>query len=300
VKVLVVDDMPDNVKLLCLELKELGYEVSAADRGSEALRVAAADPPDLILLDVMMPEMDGIEVCRRLKADDRLCTIPVILVTANDSDDDMVRGLDAGADDYVAKPFHLRVLAARVRAALRTKHLEDALVEQAHIDPLTGLRNRRGFMDRLRQEWARIERHGGPLSFVMADLDHFKRVNDAFGHSGGDCLLQEVAQTIARECRQTDLAARYGGDEFAVIVPEASAHRAAQLAERCRQKIEEICLVAVPLPSTASFGVADSVGLPSPESLIEHADAALYEAKRAGRNAVRLHRRRLAQPVSQH
>lgn len=298
-KVLVVDDLPDNVKLLCLELRELGYQVSAARSGAEALRAAAADPPDLILLDVMMPEMDGIEVCRRLKADERLRTIPVILVTANDTDEDLVSGLDAGADDYVAKPFRVHVLAARVRAALRTKHLEDVLVEQAHIDLLTGLRNRRGLMDRLRQEWARIERHGGPLSFVMVDLDHFKRVNDAFGHSAGDRLLQEVARTIARECRQTDLAARYGGDEFAVIVPEQTAPRAAQVAERCRQKIEEICLMAVPLPTTASFGVADSLGLPSPEALIERADAALYEAKHAGRNAVRLHRRRQAERLPQ-
>ena len=288
VRVLVVDDFPDNIKLLAHELTELGYEVAVADNGIEALRTAAADPPDVILLDVMMPGMDGIEVCQCLRSDDRLCRIPIILVTASDSDEDLVRGLDAGADDYVTKPFRMQVLAARLRAALRTKHLEDVLVEQAHIDPLTGLRNRRGLMERMQEEWARVHRRGRLLSFVMADLDYFKQVNDGYGHAAGDRMLREVAGTIAGECRQTDLAARFGGEEFAVIVPDEAAAGAAHLAERCRRKIAEIRLVALPLQPTASFGVADSIGLSSPEDLISRADAALYEAKRGGRNAVRV------------
>ncbi len=289
-KVLVVDDVYDNVKLLAHVLEDEGYEVSAAYNGREALAAVAADRPDVILLDVTMPEMDGIEVCRRLKTDDHLRMVPVILVTAKDMDEDVVNGLDAGADDYVSKPFSSHVLAARVRAALRTKHLEDLLIEQAHIDPLTGLWNRRALMARLEQEWAGVQRHGRPLSLVMVDIDHFKNVNDVHGHFVGDRLLQEIASTITGQCRQTDLPARYGGEEFAIVVPDEPASAAVHLAERCRRKIERIRLplITATLATTASFGVADSAGLPSPEALVAQADAALYEAKRAGRNTVRL------------
>ena len=166
--------------------------------------------------------------------------------------------------DYVTKPFDAFELRARVRAALRTKHLQDLLIEHAHIDPLTGLPNRRALMVRLQQEWARMERHGGTLSFVMADVDHFKRVNDTYGHSIGDRLLQEIAKTIAGQCRTTDLPARYGGEEFAIVVPDEPASSAARLAERCRQEIEKIRvpLKAETIAATASFGVADAQARP--------------------------------------
>jgi diguanylate cyclase (GGDEF)-like protein len=287
-KVLVVDDQQEIVRLLAAEMGRQGYDVSVARDGCQALAMAAADRPDVILLDIVMPGMDGIEVCRRLKADDELRMVPIILLTANDREADMVEGLDAGADDYVVKPFSSHVLAARVRAALRIKRLEDLLVEQAHIDPLTGLRNRRALMERLEQEWAHVQRHGRRLALVMVDIDHFKGVNDCYGHFVGDRLLQEISRTIAGQCRKSDLPARYGGEEFAIIVPDETASGAVYLAERCRRKIETIRLplVAETLAATASFGVADASGLPSLEALLGRADAALYAAKRAGRNMV--------------
>ncbi len=288
-KVLVVDDLPATVRLLAADLEQQGHEVSVACDGCEALAMAAADRPDVILLDIMLPGMDGIEVCRRLKADDDLRMVPVIFVTAKHLEADVVDGLDAGADDYVVKPFSSHVLAARIRAALRIKRLEDLLVEQAHIDPLTGLWNRRALKERLEQEWAQVQRHGRRLALVMVDVDHFKDVNDAYGHFVGDRLLQEISRTIAGQCRKSDLPARYGGEEFAIIAPDETAHGAVHLAERCRRKIETIRLplFAEPLMATASFGVADACGLPSLEALLGRADAALYAAKRAGRNTVR-------------
>ena len=289
VKVLVVDDLPECANLLGRMLGDQGYEILLATGGHAALEIAVRERPDVILMDVRMPELDGIEVCRRLKADPDLRTIPVILVTVNSREEDIVKGLDAGADDYVTKPFSRHVLAARTRAALRTKRLEDILLKQAHIDPLTGLPNRRTLMERLGQEWERAQRYGRPLSLIMADVDHFKNVNDIYGHLAGDRVLQNIAQTIAQQCRQADLAARYGGEEFAIVVPDQAADASLHLAERCRQQIEDLRFATLTprFEVTASLGVADSDGLASPEALIRLADAALYDAKRAGRNTVR-------------
>ena len=156
--------------------------------------------------------------------------------------EDKIRGLDLGAVDYVTKPFDTFELRARVRAALRTKHLQDLLIEHAQIDPLTGLPNRRALMERLQCEWARIERHGGQLSFIMADIDHFKRVNDVHGHQIGDKILQEVAGVIAQQCREVDLPARYGGEEFAIVVPGETTSGATRLADRCRKEITRFTL----------------------------------------------------------
>ena len=232
--------------------------------------------------------MTGFDVCRILKADPELCMIPVLFLSGSGTSDDKVRGLDLGAVDYITKPFDDFELRARVRAAIRTKELQDLLIEHAHIDPLTGLPNRRALMDRLQMEWARMQRHGGELSFIMADIDHFKRVNDTYGHSIGDKVLQEVARTIARQCRESDLPARYGGEEFAVVVPNEGISGAVHLAERCRREIEKVNLPAKgePIRPTASFGVADAVGVSSAELLVDRADQALYRAKAAGRNRV--------------
>jgi diguanylate cyclase (GGDEF)-like protein len=193
-----------------------------------------------------------------------------------------------GAVDYITKPFDSFELRARVRAAIRTKQLQDLLIEHAHIDPLTGLPNRRALMDRLQMEWARMQRYGGELSFIMADIDYFKRVNDAYGHSIGDKVLQEVATTIARPCRESDLPARYGGEEFAVVVPNEGLSGAAHLAERCRREIENVNLPDrnEPIRPTVSFGVAEAVGAPTAKLLVDRADQALYRAKAAGRNRV--------------
>ena len=197
-------------------------------------------------------------------------------------------GLDLGAVDYITKPFDDFELKARVRAAIRTKQLQDILIEHAHIDPLTGLPNRRALMDRLQMEWARMQRCGGKLSFIMADIDHFKRVNDTYGHSIGDKVLQEVARIIAEQCRKSDLPARYGGEEFAVVVPNAGMASAVHLAERCRREIENVNLPAKgePIRTTVSLGVADAAGMSGAQLLVDRADQALYGAKTTGRNRV--------------
>ena len=222
-KILIVDDNPEALAVAKVRLSKESVDILCAESGTAGLEAARREKPDLILLDVDMPDMSGFEVCRALKGEAELCMIPVLFLTASSTPEDKVRGLDLGAVDYVTKPFDAFELRARVRAALRTKHLQDLLIEHAHIDPLTGLPNRRALMECLQREWARIERHGGRLSFVMADIDHFKLVNDAYGHHIGDRLLQEVAQAIAEQCRQGDLPARYGGEEFAMVVPDEAA-----------------------------------------------------------------------------
>jgi diguanylate cyclase (GGDEF)-like protein len=287
-RLLLVDDDVESLAVARARLAGDGIEISCATGGSAGLEAAKSQHPDLILLDLEMPDMSGFDVCRTLKADPELCMIPVLFLSGSGTSVDKVRGLDLGAVDYITKPFDDFELRARVRVALRTKELQDLLIEHAHIDPLTGLPNRRALMDRLQMEWARMQRHGGELSFIMADIDHFKRVNDAYGHSIGDKVLQEVARSIAGQCRESDLPARYGGEEFAVVVPNAGTSTAVLLAERCRREIEKVDLPVKgePIRPTASFGVADAVGVSSTELLVDRSDQALYRAKAAGRNRV--------------
>jgi two-component system, cell cycle response regulator len=287
-KILIVDDNVDALAVARNRLAQECLDIRCAEGGLAGLEAATIEKPDLVLLDIDMPDLSGFDVCRAMKADRDLCMIPILFLSGSGTAEDKIKGLDLGAIDYVTKPFDAFELRARVRAALRTKHLQDLLIENAHLDPLTGLPNRRSLMERLQQAWARMERHGGTLSFVMADIDHFKGINDRHGHQVGDKLLQEVAKTVARECRETDLPARYGGEEFAILVPDEAAPGAVQLAERCRRQVEELRLpvknstVAV----TASFGVADATNSDSTDLLAQRADAALYRAKDAGRNMV--------------
>jgi diguanylate cyclase (GGDEF)-like protein len=287
-KLLIVDDSPDALDVARVRLAKEGLEILCADGGVSGLELAHREKPDLILLDLEMPDMSGFDVCRALKADVDLCMIPVLFVSASSTAEDKVRGLDLGAVDYVTKPFDAFELRARVRAALRTKHLQDLLIEHAHIDPLTGLPNRRALMENLQREWSRMQRYGNRLSFIMADVDHFKRVNDTYGHHIGDKLLQELAHVIEKQCRQTDLPCRYGGEEFAIVVPEPTEGGAASLAERCRQEVAKIQIAAgnEMVGATVSFGVADATHAPSSEILVIHADNALYQAKNSGRNMV--------------
>jgi diguanylate cyclase (GGDEF)-like protein len=287
-KVLIIDDSPESLLVARARLSLENVEIYCAADAAAGLEAALREQPDLILLDVDMPGMSGFDLCRLMKSKAELCMIPVIFLSGSGTAEDKVRGLDLGAVDYVTKPFDAFELRARVRAALRTKQLQNLLIEHAHIDPLTSLPNRRALAERLGQEWARLQRHGGVLSLVMADIDNFKRVNDTYGHSVGDRVLQEVAKAIANQCRLTDLPTRYGGEEFAVLLPDEAAPEAARLADRCRRDIAAACVALgqVAVTVTASFGVADSGGVPSPEALIQSADAALYAAKAAGRNTI--------------
>jgi len=288
-KVLIVDDSPDALAIAKARLAREDLDVVCASGGQEGLEAARQNTPDLILLDVDMPGMSGFDVCRTLKADADLCMIPVIFLSGSGGPEEKVKGLDLGAVDYVTKPFDAFELRARVRAALRTKHLQDLLVRYASIDPLTELPNRRTLQEHLQREWARIQRHGGSLGLVMADIDRFKEVNDAHGHTVGDQVLRHVARLIAEQCREVDLPARYGGEEFAIVMPDETADAAEELAERCRLRIEGSPFVAggQAIRTTVSFGVADSTDAWSEKTLVERADAALYEAKKAGRNTVR-------------
>jgi len=288
-KILIIDDSADALAVAKTRLAHEGHEILCASGGKDGLDMAGRQNPDLILLDVDMPDMSGFDVCRRLKEDAVTCSIPVIFLSGSGGIDDRVKGLDLGAVDFVTKPFDAFELRARVRAALRTKHLQDLLRKYALIDPLTELPNRRAMDERLQQEWARLLRHGGRLSVIMADLDQFKRINDQFGHPAGDEVLRQVARLLAEGCRESDTPARYGGDEFAIVAPETTAQAAVDFAERLRMSI---CSRPLEVPGkavevTVSFGVADNEGLKSPEELVQAVDEALYCAKSAGRNCVR-------------
>lgn len=289
-KVLIIDDSSMALTLAKARLAREHLEILCAGGGREGLDIAQRELPDLILLDLDMPDMSGFDVCRALKADSALRMIPVIFLSGSAGLADKVMGLDLGAVDYVTKPFDGVELRARVRAALRTKYLQDLLIKHTQIDPLTGLGNRRALQDRLLQEWARVQRYGGVFAVIMADLDHFKAVNDTYGHPAGDRVLQEVAEVLAAQCRDSDVLIRYGGEEFSLILPTHHAQEAAVLAERCRLAIANLSVdtAGTTIRLSASFGVADSAGCASADEIIEQADKALYRAKQSGRNRVEI------------
>ena len=294
-KILVVDDNSDNVDLLTQYLTGLGYDVVPAYDGAEALITADKENVDLILLDVMLPQMSGFEVCRRFKAQTATNFIPVVLVTVRDDTRSKLEGFAAGADDYITKPFDIEELSARVKSLLRIKTLQDQLrqansrLEQMSItDGLTGIYNHRHFIDQLKNETERARRYGRPLAVIMLDLDHFKRINDRHGHVFGDYVLCRVAEIFRGLVRTGDLVARYGGEEFAILVTET--HGAAMLAERIRTSVEnaEFSFENHRADVRVSAGVCQAkVGaVGDANELLVSADEALYEAKQSGRNRV--------------
>lgn len=301
-RILVVDDHPDNVEIIDARLSSRGYKVARASNGQEALDQVQAETPHLILCDVMMPVMDGYEVSRRVKNDESLPYIPIILVTARDSTQDKVDGLDAGADDYLTKPVNFPELEARVRSMLRIKHLQDQLdqknrelevankkLRQLSItDGLTGLFNHRHVHELLHEEFERSKRSGEPIAVAMLDLDHFKRINDTYGHPTGDVILFETAHLLRETAREIDMPGRYGGEEFIAILPNTAEEAAAHFAERVRERVEQHTYRddATEVRMTVSCGVAASPGdgIDSPASLLKRADEALYAAKESGRN----------------
>ncbi len=287
-KVLIVDDSPQALEIAKARLAKEGLDIACAGDGQAGLKKAHSETPDLILLDVDMPGLSGFDVCKQLKSDPSLSMIPIIFLTGSDLVEDKVRGLDMGAVDYVTKPFDAFELRARVRAALRTKRLQDLLVQFSHVDPLTELWNRRALMDRIHQEWNRFERSGGVFSAVILDIDHFKKFNDTYGHHVGDEVLRLVAMACKDQARQNDYPARYGGEEFVILVTETDAYGAAGFADRTRIAIQNLSLTVglSDVAVTASFGVADSTMVDDPGKLIPLADEAMYRAKSAGRNRV--------------
>lgn len=286
-RLLAIDDSSLIHRLLKSRLKNERIEMHHASDGVTGLQLARELLPDVILLDIDMPNLDGFEILRELKADPSTHDIPVIFISGTVDTESKVRGLELGAIDFVAKPFDIAELKARVRSAVRIRSLIRMLAQRAQIDGLTGLWNRSYFNDRLTQELAEARRHDQPLSLIICDLDHFKPLNDTYGHPFGDHVLEEFAQLLTQG-RDNDIACRYGGEEFAIILPHIDAPEAAKVAERIRSELQRrTWMNQSKVVITASFGVTDltRVAEPTPDAMIASADKAMYVAKET-RNTV--------------
>ena len=291
-RILVVDDSRLNAQIIRDILAE-DYEILVATSGQEALGIVMVKSVDLILLDVVMPKMDGYEVCRRLKNDLETKNIPVIFVSAARNVEDETKGLECGAIDYITNPFNPFIIKARVKNHLELKKYRDILEKLSLIDGLTSIANRRYFDETYEKEWRRALRNEDTLSLIMLDIDFFKKYNDHYGHLAGDECLRKVANVLRKSIKRAgDLVARYGGEEFIVILPSTSKDHAFEIAEKMRKDIESLKIThqmsEVSRSVTVSAGVATvkpSKGM-SPARLIEKVDSALYQAKNKGRNVV--------------
>lgn len=299
-RILIVEDEPLIRQRIRATLAQDGSfdTVIEAEDGLAGFKRLLEQPVDLVVCDLVMPRFDGMKLLQLKASRPELEPIPVIILTAETDPDRKADLLGRGASDYVNKPFHDKELLARVRIHHKLKVLQDELREKNQLletlsvtDPLTGLYNRRYLMDRLDKEIARVARYGTPLSLVMIDLDHFKRINDTHGHPMGDEVLRNVGRLLREDARATDFAARFGGEELALVLPQTDLDGAATRAETFRQKLasfEHVCDLTT-LRATASFGVATSPfpgEPPNATDLLRRADEALFEAKRGGRNQV--------------
>jgi two-component system, cell cycle response regulator len=293
-RIVIAEDDPISRRLLEATLTRWGHEVIVTINGSQAVHaLLKADGARLGVIDWMMPNMDGLEVCRRLR--ERVAPyVYLILLTAKDRREDLVQGLEAGADDFLVKPFDMYELQARLRAGQRIVELQESLIEAqtalreaATRDPLTGLWNRGAILDRLHREIDRAARNASRTAVVLVDLDHFKRINDSYGHPAGDTVLVNSADRLRGCLRAYDEIGRWGGEEFLIVLPNCDAEEAAGVAERTRRAVVERPhnLGGVRQEVTASFGVAAATSGDAAE-LVRRADAALYRAKDAGRNRV--------------
>ncbi len=291
-KILIVDDAPIGVQLMAAILRD-EYEIIVATNGLQALTIAEEERPDLILLDVNMPLMDGYETCRRLKADPLTRHIPVIFVTAFDHEEEEAKGLELGAIDYLSKPFSTAIVRVRVKNHLRLKRQQDLLKRLSLRDGLTGVANRRSFDDRLDIEWRRAVRPGYPISLILLDIDFFKPYNDHYGHVEGDACLRRVAAVLDDTLKRIqDFFARYGGEEFVAILPRMDHPETLLMAEKMRAIVHSLAIPHeksgaseyVTISLGCATGVPNRDGLPS--ELLESADKMLYKAKKAGRNRV--------------
>lgn len=327
-KVLVVDDDPWMTHLLAHHLKQDGHTVLCADCGFQALELYRRERPSLVLTDWRMPSISGVELCRAIRAQAGDEPVYCIMLTAVTDEDQVVEALDAGADDYVYKPFRPRELLARLRAGERIvtlqselsrtagdlRHANDELAtvnlklsvaiqrleRLARTDMLTGLANRTAGVERLEECWAASNRDGAPLSLLLIDLDHFKSINDRHGHAVGDHVLKTHARILRHEVRAGELTCRFGGEEFLIVCPNTQEEAAAILAERLREAVESYPLdeAAAGLHLTISVGVAQrSASMAGPDRLIKAADDALYAAKNAGRNRISRASALTARPV---
>jgi two-component system cell cycle response regulator len=298
-RVLIAEDNAVSRRLLQATLTKWGYEVTVCVNGMEAWEaLQKEEAPRLAILDWMMPGMDGLEVCRHIRKRGGEPYIYILLLTAKTQKGDVVAGMDAGADDYLTKPFDAHELKVRLRAGQRIINLQNELINarealriQATRDALTGLLNRATVLEALSKEISRSERSGKPLALAMIDLDHFKNVNDTYGHQAGDIVLREAARRMVNILRTYDQIGRYGGEEFLAVLPDCDLVCAASAAERLRSGLAAQPVVVVESQSltvTASLGIFSTSELPnaSVDELIRVADAALYRAKHQGRNRV--------------
>jgi two-component system cell cycle response regulator len=298
VKILVAEDEPLSRQRLQAVLHKWGYSVQIAVDGAEALHaLRQPDSPRLAVLDRMMPEVDGVDVCRTIRKHGSEPYVYVILLTAQGKQEEIIEGFEAGADDYITKPFEVQELKARVRTGARIVELQEQLIaarEQLRVeamhDSLTGLLNRSAFFEAFDREVLRARRRRTPLAVIMADLDHFKAINDQHGHLVGDIVLRETADRLRASLRGVDVIGRYGGEEFIVAAGDCSLTNARGLAERFRSTV---CTPAIEIPGgslnvTMSVGVAAASDMNVSEHLVRTADEALYRAKRGGRNRVEI------------
>ncbi len=304
-KIMLVEDNRSEAQRTSEFLEQCGYEVIWTESGTSALKIAKTGKVDCILLDILLPDINGTEVCRWLKGNHDTRGIPIIMLTVKDSVEDKVTGLKLGADDYLPKPYSEMELHARVFALLRNKGLQDELrnknqelrkmLERVEVlaitDPLTELYNRRRIEVIMETEFARTKRYASPLACMMLDIDGFKSINDQYGHRAGDHVLRALAQVIARNVREVDSAARWGGEEFVVVMPETTKQDALVPANRILQQSSQRTYPGLPAGRvTVSIGIA---GIPeaeidSGERLIDAADVAMYAAKHKGRNRIEL------------
>jgi diguanylate cyclase (GGDEF)-like protein len=303
--ILIVDDNPTNLSVLSLALKAAGYRTRVAMDGESAIEQVQADSPELILLDVQMPGIDGFETCVRLKANPVTQDIPIIFITASVDLENKIKGLSIGAVDYITKPFQQEEVLARVRVHLELRFLTRKVQEQAialqlvnhelhrlaNLDGLTEVANRRRFDEYLGQEWRRAGRERTPLSLILCDIDYFKNYNDQYGHQAGDACLKQVAQAIRESFhRPADLVARYGGEEFAIILPNTPSAGAIHIAELLQTRIKQLEIAhaqsRIGTQVTVSLGISSHIPTSDQDShsFIAATDRALYLAKAKGRN----------------
>lgn len=303
-KILLVEDDKMQAKFAKEFLETNGYQVVLAENGKSAIKFAKTENVDIILLDLMLPDMNGNEVCRWLKLNQDTKGIPIIMLTIKTSMMEKVEGLKAGADDYLPKPYNEVELNARIYASLRTKALRDELKKKnreleeilskveflAITDPLTELFNRRHFETIIDNEFNRSVRYKTPLSCLMIDVDHFKSINDAFGHRTGDSVLKEIAEIIKSCLRKVDTLARWGGEEFVVLLPKTDKEHSLHAASRILSSVSNHQFPGIDRKITVSIGIASipSHSLDTAEKLVDASDAALYTAKAGGRNRIEM------------
>ena len=286
--IMIVDYTKDNIDILKKFLTKFGFKITVALSGELALDLIPKLKPDLILLDVMMPGIDGYEVCIRLKKDKDLKNIPVIFITAKGDTEDILEGFGVGAVDYIMKPFRLEEVYARVKTHLTLSAALKKLALDNETDPLTGLFNRRAFLEKIENEAIRFKRNQKPFSILFGDIDLFKKINDTYGHSAGDAILVNISSILNTEKREIDQVARWGGEEFLILLPETNLKGAVQLGNKIRKSIsaKPITHEGQEINVTMSFGVSEYNSETHIEKIIDLADQRLYLAKNSGRNKV--------------